>query len=115
MSKVRQQIKSTIYDKRGRVLAIGTNSYTKSHPKQAKYAALAGREQAIYLHSEIAAIIKLKDKQSLAHSIMIERYGRNGEELLAKPCEICSLALEMAGIEIVEYTGQYGEDNEYAR
>lgn len=104
MSRVKQELKATIYDKRGRVLAIGANSYSKSHPKQAEFAKAAGRDRAIYLHAEIAAIIKLRDKQSKAHRIFIERYGKNGEPLLAKPCEICCLALEMAGIKIIEHT-----------
>jgi deoxycytidylate deaminase len=104
MSKARQKLKATIYDKRGRVLSVGENSYRKTHPKQAELARAAGREEAIYLHAEIAAIIKLRDNQSKAHRIYVERYGKNCEPLLAKPCEICQLAIDMAGIDIVEYT-----------
>ena len=101
---MKQKLRATIYDKRGRVLSVGENSYCKSHPKQAEFAKIAGREEAIYLHAEIAAIIKLKEKANDAYKIFIERYNSNGKPLLAKPCEICQIALEMAGIEIVEYT-----------
>jgi deoxycytidylate deaminase len=104
MSKVRQKLRATIYDKKGRVLSVGENSYSKSHPKQAEFAKIAGREEAIYLHAEIAAIIKLKEKADSAHKIFIERYNKDGEPVLAKPCEICQLALEMAGIEVIEHT-----------
>ena len=104
MASKRQSLKATIFDKRGKVLSVGENSYHKSHPKQAEFAKIAGREEAIYLHAEIAAIIKLRNKQDKAHRIFIERYSKDGEPLLAKPCEICTLALEMAGIEIIDYT-----------
>lgn len=104
MSSKRQKLIATIFDKRGRVLSVGENSYYKSHPKQAEFAKIAGREEAIYLHAEIAAIIKLRNKQDKAYRIFIERYSKDGEPLLAKPCEICTVALEMAGIEVIDYT-----------
>lgn len=104
MTRVRQKLRATIYDKKGKVLSVGENSYRKTHPKQAEFAKKAGRESAIYLHAEIAAIIKLKEKAPDAYKIYIERYNKNGQAALAKPCEICEIALEMAGIQIVEYT-----------
>jgi tRNA(Arg) A34 adenosine deaminase TadA len=104
MARKQQTLKATIYDKRGKVLSVGENSYHKSHPKQAEFAKIAGREGAIYLHAEIAAIVKLKEKANDAYKIFIERYNNNGQPVLAKPCEICEIALDMAGIEIVEYT-----------
>lgn len=36
------EIVATVYDKKGRVLAKEKNSYSKSHPLQAKYAAKVG-------------------------------------------------------------------------
>lgn len=110
MSKIKQKITATIYDKRSKVLSIGENSYHKSHPKQAEFAKIAGREEAIFLHAEIAAIIKLKEKANSAYKIYIERYNKNGQPVLAKPCEICQIALEIAGIEIVEYTNDQSID-----
>lgn len=104
MTRKKFELKATIYDKRGKVLSVGENSYSKTHPKQAELARIAGREGAIYLHAEIAAIIKLKNKQDKAHKIFIERYDSDGNPLLAKPCEICSIALEMAGIKLIEFT-----------
>jgi len=38
---------ATLYDKRGRKLAVGTNSYTKTHPLQGKFAVEAGKPGAI--------------------------------------------------------------------
>ena len=94
---------ATIYDKRGRVLSTGENSYSKTHPKQHHYATQAGRPEAVYLHAEIAALIRLKDVNK-AHSIKIERTGAHGQPLPAEPCPICKLAIEHAGIEIIEHS-----------
>ena len=55
-----QTHKATIYDKRGNILSIGYNSYTKSHPYQAKLAALVDEPYKIYLHAEIQAIVNLR-------------------------------------------------------
>ena len=98
------KLRATIYDKRGRVLSTGENSYRKTHPKQVELARQAGRPGAEFLHAEIQALIRLKDKADKAHRIFIERYANNGKPVDAKPCEICTLALAKAGIKIVEYT-----------
>jgi len=94
---------ATIYDKRDRVLSTGENSYSKTHPVQYHYASQIGRPDAVYLHAEIAALIKLKDIDR-AYKIVIERKGANGDPLPAEPCPICKLAIEHAGIKIVEHS-----------
>lgn len=103
MSKQRQELIATIYNKRGRAISRGINSYQKSHPLQYRFACAAGRPDAIFLHAEIHALTRLKD-WSHAHRIVIERYSKNGTPLLAKPCEICEVALQEAGIHHIEYT-----------
>lgn len=97
----KQEITATIFDKRGRILAVGKNSYDQSHPRQAYYAAKVGDPKKIYLHAEIAALIKCKGNP---YKIKIERYNKQGEPRLAKPCPICELAIKEAGISFVEYT-----------
>jgi deoxycytidylate deaminase len=94
---------ATIYDKRGRILSSGENSYNKTHPFQSKLAKQAGREQAIYLHAEIQALVRLRD-WTRAHRIVIERYDSDGNPMPACPCEICRLAIAHAGINIIEHT-----------
>lgn len=96
-------IKATIYNKRGHVISEGTNSYWKTHPLQVKIAKSVGRDDAIFLHAEIAALVKLKD-WSKAHRIKVERYDSKGNPLIAKPCKICQAALDRAGITIIEHT-----------
>jgi deoxycytidylate deaminase len=97
------KITATIFDKHGRILAQESNSYTKTHPYQAKLAARAGKPNKVYLHAEIKAIIKAQ-KFGEPYKILIERYNSEGEPVLAKPCEICQLAIKEAGIKRIEYT-----------
>jgi deoxycytidylate deaminase len=96
------EIIATCYDKKGRRLSSATNSYSITHPLQAKYAAKVGHQHRIYLHAEIAAIIKAKKKQ--IHKIKVERYDSKGNPKLAAPCPICQEAIRIANIKFVEYT-----------
>jgi tRNA(Arg) A34 adenosine deaminase TadA len=98
-----QNITAIVYDRKGKIISVGKNSYIKTHPLQAKIANSVGLEHKIYLHAEISALVKLKD-WARAHRIVVTRVGRQGEPLLAKPCAVCQRAIEMAGIEIVEHT-----------
>ena len=103
MTKKRFSIKATVYDKRGRKLTEGSNSYTKSHPLQAKFAVQVGLDEKIYLHAEISALSKLRKGQN-PHRIVVERYKENGEPGLAKPCRVCQAAIESHNITLVEWT-----------
>ena len=103
MGKKIYEIVATVYDKKGRVLAKEKNSYSKSHPLQAKYTAKVGLSNKIYLHAEIAAIIRA-NKIGTPHSIFVERYDSFGNPVCAKPCPICSLFILENGIKFVEYT-----------
>lgn len=100
---MQQVLTSIIYDKRGRILSIGKNSYVVTHPLQAHYAKKAGQPHKIYLHSEIAALIKCKDLTK-AHKIAIFRYNKAGKPMLAKPCPVCEMAIKDAGIKLITYT-----------
>lgn len=95
-------ITATAYDKRGRIIAIGKNSYQKTHPLQSKYAIKSGLPEKIYLHAEIAAIIKSKEPSKI-FQIHVERYI-DGNPALAKPCPVCQTALDDMGISNVTYT-----------
>jgi len=98
-----QDITAIIYDRRGKVLSIGKNSYVKTHPLQAKYALKAGLPEKQYLHAEISAIVKCRDLTK-AHRIEVIRVGRDGSLLLAKPCPVCQSAIEASGIRHVQHT-----------
>lgn len=98
-----QQITALIYDKRGKVLSVGQNSYIKTHPLQLKHAVVTGNPEKQFLHAEIHAITKCRNLKR-AHKILVTRYGKNGEPLLAAPCPVCMSAIRSAGIKNVQHT-----------
>lgn len=102
-SRQKQSITAVIYDKRGRVLSIGQNSYVKTHPLQHKHAHRVGFPDKQFLHAEIHAIVRCRDLTK-AHKIFVSRWSKNGEPLIAKPCPVCQSAIESAGITVVEHT-----------
>lgn len=97
------RLQATIYNKKGHKLSVGENSYWKTHPLQGELSTKHGNGEQIFLHAEIAALVKLKD-WSKAHRIKIERYDEAGNPKPANPCKLCRAAIERAGIEIVEHT-----------
>lgn len=99
----KHSLTAIIYDKKGRVLSIGQNSYVKTHPLMAEYANKVGEPNRIYLHAEIHAIVKCKDLKK-ANSIFVSRYDKQGNPANAKPCRICQEALLKAGIKNITYT-----------
>lgn len=103
MSSKRYQITAVIYDKRGRVLSVGNNSYIKTHPLQAHHARKAGEPYKTYLHAEVHAIVKCRDINK-AHSMKIFRFLEDGSPALARPCHTCTSAIRAAGINIVTHT-----------
>lgn len=102
MATKHHHILAKCYDKKGRLLAAAFNSYTKTHPLMAYLARKVGHPERQFLHAEISAILKCKDKP--IHRITIERYNANGHPATAKPCPICQLAIKMFNIPIVEHT-----------
>lgn len=94
---------ATLYDKRGRKLAVGKNSYCKTHPLQSKFAEEAGKPDAIFLHAEIDALRKCKDWAAI-RKIVVERYDTQGNPRLAKPCKVCQHALDTIGVYEIEFT-----------
>lgn len=99
----KQALTAIIYDKRGRVVSVGENSYVKTHPLQALHAQKTGQPEKQFLHAEIHAIARCKDL-TRAYKIFVSRWDKNGRSMLAKPCVVCMSAINAAGIEIVEHT-----------
>lgn len=103
MAQKKHHITAVIYDKRGKVLSVGQNSFIKTHPLQAFHANKVNLPEKQYLHAEVAALVKCRDL-SKAHSIFVARYSADGVPVLAKPCAICMSALRAAGIKIINHT-----------
>lgn len=102
-SSSRQNVTAVIYDKRGRVLSIGKNSYAKTHRIQAEYAKSVGEDEKIFIHAEIDAIIRCKNIDK-ADKIIVSRIKKDGSYGLAKPCKICAEALKHTPINHIEWT-----------
>jgi tRNA(Arg) A34 adenosine deaminase TadA len=103
VSKQRFDITAIIYDKRGRVLSIGKNSYVKTHPLQHYHSCKVGLPDKQFLHAEIHAIARCK-KLERAHRIVVTRFDKQGKPKNAKPCPVCESAILASGIKHVEHT-----------
>lgn len=104
MSSSKHQLTAIIYDRRGRVLSIGKNSYTKTHTQMLIHGRKVGITNRPYLHAEMDAIIKCRSLNK-AYKMSVFRYGNDGRPLLAKPCPICWSAIQsIPSIKIVEWT-----------
>lgn len=99
----KQRLCSIITDRKGNVLSIGQNSYSKTHPMQALAAKRVGREEACFLHSEIDAIRRLGRDAYKAKNIYVARLDKQNNVVLAKPCDICQSVIHMMNLN-VEYT-----------
>ena len=85
---MRYQITAILFDKKGRPLSIGKNSYTKTHPIMARESAKHGEPYKVFLHAEIDAIVRCRDMEK-AHRIVVMRFDANGLPVNSKPCPIC--------------------------
>lgn len=103
MSRTKYQITAIIYDKRGKVLSIGKNSYIKTHPLMKLHACKAGLPHKEFLHAEVHAIVKCK-RLDKAHRIEVMRFDKQGNEMNAKPCPVCQSAIAAAGITVIQHT-----------
>lgn len=95
-------VRATSYDRRGRIIATATNSYTKSHTFQAKISKMVGCPEKIFLHAEILCLLKSRGRK--IHKVFVERYDYMGNPKNAAPCSGCQLALKLAKVKLVEFT-----------
>ena len=99
---VKHVVKATCFDRRGRILSVGFNSYTKTHPLMAFFGKMVGITERTYIHAELAALVRCSGK--LPARIHIERYRKDGTPGNAKPCSICEKALQAWGVSEITYT-----------
>lgn len=100
---------AVITDKRGRVLSYAINSYSRTHPLQSYYGAKTGKPKAVYLHSEIAALIKCRQKP---HTIHVARLTKDGKPAISLPCPACAMAIREAAVERIIYYDVDGIEQE---
>jgi len=109
-SPSKKQVGALLLNK-NKVVVAATNLETKSHPLQAKFAKRVGLDPKIYLHAEIAALVKCREE---ADTIIVARVNPQGKLRMARPCPICELALKEAGITHIHYTTNHGFLYEYS-
>lgn len=100
MSK-KYEVTAMAYNKRGKLLAVGRNSYCKTHPLQARLGMASGRPAAIYLHAETVACLKAREP---IHELRIYRYDNDGNPANSKPCPACQLLIQEFNIKKVFHT-----------
>ena len=100
-SRMRHRVGAVVVNKKGKVVSSASN-VMKSHPVQAMYAKKVNKEESIYLHAEIAAMLRCYRED--AHSIYVARLLRTGDLGLAKPCSICTQMILDMDISEVYYT-----------
>jgi len=92
-------------DHHNNIISIGENSYQKTHPMQSRLSLKCGNRNREYLHAEIASLVKNRNKPE---SIMIVRITSTGLVRMARPCNICNLAIREVGIRNIIFTGDDG-------
>lgn len=98
-------IYARIVSRAGHTLSVSSNSYVKTSPLQAKWAAKCGKPLKQHVHAEIGAIAKLRpDQRKKAYAIYIYRFDHHGRPAMAKPCEVCQALLHEIGIKHIYYT-----------
>ena len=101
--KGQQRHYAVIADKRGRVLAGGENSYTKTSPKMKRAGERVGLPDKVFWHAECKAIYSLKERAK-AYKIVVVRVDSEGNPVHSAPCPLCQALIKEAGIKVVEYT-----------
>ena len=104
----RHHLTAIIRNKHGGILAIGKNSYIKTHPMMSKIAARIGifDNKRTFIHAEIDALVKC-DNLSKAYSIEIYGHTTSGNPgINTKPCPICMTGIRCSGIKKVIYMNE---------
>ena len=95
-----------ITDRQGRIISQAFNSMTKTHPMQYKYACTHGNRQQIFLHAEIAALVRCR---AIPHTLYVARVDAHSRPAMARPCPICMEAIRKAGIKEIYFTCNQSE------
>lgn len=106
MSEKRFKLFATCYDKRGKILSYGENSYSKTHPMMKQLSEeVHGSAIKIHLHAEVQALLRCGDRKP--HKLVVQRFDSEGNPAMAKPCPICQKALQLYGVKELCYTDEH--------
>ena len=92
-----------LVNKKGQIIAESANSYSVSHTKQFHYAKKVGRPEAIFLHSEMACLLKDRKRQGV--KLFVARVDSKNRPCYSAPCEICVRALQdYSNVKSIEFS-----------
>ena len=75
-----------------RIVSVGHNSYTRTHPEQSRLAKKVGQPDRQFLHAEVAALLKAPRD---ADTLVVVRINKQGELVNASPCPVCREAIRL--------------------
>jgi len=90
------KIGCVILNKSKIVISTGYNNMTKTHPKCPTW--------GNFIHAELDALIGVDFNKTYKGTAYIYREKANGQKGMSKPCKICFLALQKAGIKKIIYS-----------
>lgn len=102
-NKGEQRHYSLVLDKRGKILAESSNSYTKSSPKMMRAGKKVGLDEKIYWHSECKALYSVKNVDKI-HKLIVVRVDAKGHPASSEPCKICKNLAHELGVKVIEYS-----------
>ena len=99
--------------RKSRILSIGVNNHTKTHPRNLKLPHIDEETGLHYgananIHSELACLLKLGIEDCSAITFVNARIDRNGELNMAIPCNGCNTMLKQVGFKRIYYTNKKG-------
>jgi deoxycytidylate deaminase len=97
---------------KNRILSIGFNNPTKTHPKNKKIGFFNRKGEDISdtvgVHSELSAILKLGEEDCSKFTIINTRINRNNHIDFSKPCAGCSSLLSQLNFKKIYYSTSNG-------
>lgn len=90
----RVRVVALALDKRGRVISVGKNCYTRSHPIAKRFAQKHHLPERDRLHAELKAVIAARGQ--VINTLVVARVDRDGNVCDGKPCFLCSDMLKWA-------------------
>jgi tRNA(Arg) A34 adenosine deaminase TadA len=93
---------AVLFDSRGRVVSAKVNSL-KTHPLLTRFTKYP------FLHAEQAAILSQGLDNCRGLNLMVLRLRKDNSIGGAKPCEVCSNMIKLAGIRTVYYSCDNGD------
>lgn len=88
----RVRVVAIALDRKRKVLAVGKNNYTRSHPLAKRFAEKHGIPEKDRVHAELKAVLGCRGQ--VISTLIVARVDREGNVCDGKPCKCCQSMLE---------------------